>query len=161
MRQTSPVDGHPARPIRIHGFVLISGMGWLLDLAIMTSLTAAGMPVFLANCVSAGIAVSFVFLIAQRRTFVHDGSWIIGKFAAYALYNAIAILLASLAIAALAHTVFEPILATFASVVSLVVDPNWRLALASILAKVAVTPLTLYANFLFMGWLLEGKASLR
>lgn len=127
----------------------------------MTSLTALGTSVFIANCLSAATAVSFVFLIAQRHTFAHDGSWIAGKFAAYALYNAGAILLASMAIAVLAHHVFEPILA-FAFPVDLVTEKvRWVLAAASLAAKIMVTPLTLYANFLFMGWLLEGRASFR
>ena len=47
---------------RFFGFIGISGIGWLMDMAIYSLLTmAAGLPVALANCLSSFAAISFVF----------------------------------------------------------------------------------------------------
>lgn len=95
--------------------------------------------------VGAALAVTFVYITAQRKVFrlarVNLSRWI--RFLSYVLYQVIAILIASLLIAAAAfalHLLFLDLDRTVAAAI----------------AKIAVTPLTMYSNFLFMGWLIEG-----
>lgn len=116
---------------------------------------------FVSNCISAATAVSFVFLVAQRRTFVHDGSRLFGKFIAYGFYNVVAIVLASFAVAGLTHHVFDPIVLAGSNLLMQSAGTDEQLALASVFAKLTVTPFTLYANYLFMSRLMEGRTSFR
>ena len=147
---------------RIHKFALISGIGWTLDVVLFASLVAAGLRPLVANCMSAATAVVFVFAIAQRRTFVHDGSLILRKFGLYAAYNILGISLASLTVAFVAAWMLEAssrYLALDAGDLLLGFVP--LIVAVSLAAKIVITPITLYANFLFMGWLLEGRPSFR
>lgn len=126
----------PARPgwRRIGSFGVVSGIGWGLDFLVFTVLTELGSPVAAANLVSAGIAVSFVYLRSVRHVFRCAGyRW--GEFVIYAAYQVAAVAIASLAIAALAQA----------------------LAIAPLLAKVLVTPMTFAANYLFMAALLARR----
>lgn len=146
---------------RLYRFALISGAGWLLDLTVLTLLVHMGVTTFAANMVSAALALTFVFVVAQRKTFTHSGSLIFGKFACYALFNAAAVFLASVLIDVLARWLLGPATALLAASQPWMSGFVSLRVVASLTAKIAVTPLTLYSNFLFMGWLLEGRASFR
>jgi len=147
-------------PVKLHKFAAISGIGWTIDISVMTVLVWLGQITFVANLAGAFLAITFVFVVSQRRIFVHDGHFLGRKFIQYCLWHSVAVPLASLAIhllaAALEHSGGQDIWinAGMASVMP------WRVAV-SILAKGLVTPATLYANFLFMGWLLERRLSWR
>lgn len=144
--------------MRLHRFAIISGLGWLIDLSVMTLLVAAGVSIFVANLISAGIAITFVFFAAQNRIFAGIGGFLYAKFAIYLFYQALAVPLASGLIHELAHFFLSAGLGDLYPV-SLLALPI-RTALVSIVAKVIVTPLTLYSNFVFMGWLVERRISL-
>lgn len=115
-------------------FGLVSGMGWLIDFCFFVSLGWLGA----ANMVGASVAVLFVFVASVRHVFEYEGGYLVGKLIAYIVYQAIAILAASLLIDALTH---------------------WA-GLAPVLAKILVTPLTFYANFQFMSLITTGKLRL-
>lgn len=119
-------------------FGLVSGIGWLVDFCLFVSLGLLGAPVWAANMVGASVAVLFVFLASVRHVFEYEGGYLVGKLIAYIVYQAIAILAASLLIDALTH---------------------W-FGLAPVLAKILVTPLTFYANFQFMSLITTGKLRL-
>jgi putative flippase GtrA len=144
---------------RLSVFTLISGGGWLLDIGVMLSLVATGLAPFSANLLGALCGVSFVFVLAQRRVFTQDGAggvrWRL--FGPYLLWQGVAIPTASLLISAAAVALAAP--ATWAEA-ALPLAPSAAVIAAGV-AKVAVTPLTLYANFLFSGWLMERRVSWR
>ncbi|MCA8900558.1 MAG: GtrA family protein [Hyphomonas sp.] len=109
-------------------FGFVSLAGWAGDFLIFVSLTSIGVGALVANVVSAGAAVAFVYFASVRRIFSYRGRFIYSKFAAYAGYQVVAVLAASAAIAALAAA----------------------MGLAPWIAKIIVTPATFLANFLFM-----------
>ena len=77
--------------------------------------------------------MTFVFLVSAHRIFEGDGDRFLGRlFATYAVYQVIAILLASVAVDA-ATSLFGG---------------------AYLAGKLAVLPFTFTANFLFTSWLL-------
>lgn len=116
-------------------FGLVSGIGWLIDFCLFVSLGWLGAPVWASNMVGASVAVLFVFFASVRHVFEYEGGYLIGKLIAYIAYQAIAILAASLLIDVLTR---------------------W-FGLTPVLAKILVTPLAFYANFLFMSRITTGK----
>ncbi|BBU28230.1 hypothetical protein BTHE68_19640 [Burkholderia sp. THE68] len=120
-------------------FGVVSGLGWLIDFCLFVTLTAFKSPVWLANTVSATAAVLFVFFVSVRRIFEYQGHYLLGKLVRYIVYQAIAILTASVIIDLLTH----------------------HLGLAPIVSKIIVTPLTFYCNFQFMSFITTGRLRLR
>lgn len=116
-------------------FGVVSGVGWLIDFCLFMTLGWLGVPVWASNMLGASVAVLFVFFVSVRHVFEYEGSYLIGKLVAYVIYQAIAILAASLLIDALSH---------------------W-FSLKPLLSKVFVTPLTFYANFQFMSLITTGR----
>lgn len=119
-------------------FGMVSGIGWLIDFCLFVSLGWLGAPVWAANMIGASVAVLFVFFASVRHVFEYEGGYLVGKLIAYVVYQAIAILAASLLIDALTR---------------------W-FGLAPVLAKILVTPLTFYANFQFMSLITTGRLRL-
>lgn len=114
-------------------FALVSGLGWLLDLAVLAALTShGGWPPFAANIVSSSLAAGTVFLVTRKRVHAGADGALSGRVAAYLLYTLLVILLASAAMEALA-----PRLAAATSHET-----------AVLLAKALVTPPQLLCNFL-------------
>jgi putative flippase GtrA len=148
---------------RLPAFAVVSGCGWMLDFLLTAGLVATGAPAAAANAVGATCGVTFVFFAAQRRVFVTGDRVLVRPLLAYLGYQAGAIALASAAIGLLASVLAAPSAAVLGAVVGSVVGPDapGAATLAAAAAKVAVTPATLYANFLFTGWLLEGRVSWR
>lgn len=144
---------------RLSRFTLISGGGWLLDVGVMLGLVAAGAGPFAANLVGALCGVGFVFVFAQRRVFTMIGGggvrWRL--FLPYLLWQSVAIPTASALIAVVAGLLAEPAAWTEERLPA----PISAAVLAAGVAKVTVTPLTLYANFLFSGLLMERRVSWR
>ena len=54
---------------RLSIFTVISGLGWLIDMVLFLALVRAGMDPFFANLIGAFVAVTFVFVFAQRHVF--------------------------------------------------------------------------------------------
>jgi len=148
---------------RLSRFTVISGIGWTLDFTVTLCAVWAGAAVMTANGIGALCGVSFVFFAAQRQVFRRMRGGQLRLLASYLCYQAVAILAASWLIGVAADALM-PAAAALSSLAGdwLAPDllPPTRVSAAAV-AKALVTPLTLYSNFLFMGWLLEGKVSLR
>ncbi len=109
-------------------FAGVSGVGWLIDFTIFTSLTLNGAHPGLANFASSCAGVSFVYFMSVRRIFLYQGRFLWLKWIVYLAFQATLIGCVSLVI-------------TWASA---------RFPLPPYVFKVAVTPFTLAINFLFM-----------
>lgn len=118
---------HAQRAVR---FALVSGMGLVLDLALFLLLVRSGVHPFVANMVSSGAGLSFVYWSSVRRIFRYHGRFIVPLFAAYVSYHTCGTLVVSELISLLIHAGVPPAL-----------------------AKVGVLPLTFSANYLFMSWM--------
>lgn len=119
-------------------FGFVSGIGWLIDFCLFVLLGCFGTPVWVANTVSASVAVLFVFFASVCHVFEYEGGYLLGKLLTYIAYQVVAILVASFLIDALTQW-FE---------------------LVPVLAKIIITPFTFYANFQFMSFIATGKLRL-
>ncbi len=135
---------------RLSRFTILSGIGWMIDVSLTLGLVSAGLAVVFANAIGATAAVTFVYITAQRHVFrLNPGRLSASeRFGAYVLYQVVAITVASVLIGAVAW-ILAGVLAELSP------------TLIAAIAKIVITPLTLYSNFLFMGWLLEGRLAWR
>ena len=143
--------------MRLHRFAFVSGLAMTMDIGIMSTLVWHGTSTFLSSIVGASVGICFVFMVSQRKIFVHDGRFLILKFCAYYLFQSLLVLVAAAwiqeASTILVETGWLPLLFSAPT-------PSTYTVLASLLAKGMIAPFTLYSNFLFMGWLLERRISL-
>ena len=66
----------------------LSGMGWLLDFALLLSMVGGlGVPPFAANIVSSGVAALTVFLLSRRLIFNRSEGALGTRIAVYLLYQ--------------------------------------------------------------------------
>jgi putative flippase GtrA len=120
---------------RILKFAGVSGAGLCLDYAVYTLLCASGVPAGWANLVSAGLGVTFVFVVSARRIFASSERFLLGLFAVYAVYQLAAVSTASWLVGEATH----------------VLDGRY------LLGKTLVLPLSFTANYLFMSWLFGAR----
>ncbi len=147
-----------APQVRLHGFALISGIGWLIDFGLFTLLAYGGVDLFLANLIGAATAVTFVFVTARRFIFRDLKRPLAHAIAAYVLWNLFAVLLASIAVDRVAELLSSSGLVSDA----LAAFPaGWATASRIVppLAKILVTPVTMYANYVAMGVITERRFS--
>lgn len=120
-------------------FVGLSGIGWLLDMLAYTLLGMCSKQLFLNNLVSSFLGVSFVFFTSTKLIFQNNSSLALRyKYLIYLLY--------------------QVVLIAFVSKLLVIVDANLtglvaESALSSvqyIMAKIAVTPITMILNFIVM-----------
>ncbi|HEX2838102.1 MAG TPA: GtrA family protein [Phycisphaerales bacterium] len=150
---------------RIGRFGVVSGLGLAMDFSISVVLRELGAHPFVANLTGAACAVTFVFFASVRHVFEAQPAQRGRKYAAYMLWQAAAVPAASLVIAlltplgeSLAQTGSEYLHQWgFDQVARIAARPGTGF----LLAKCAFTPVTFYANFLFMGWLLTGRVRWR
>ncbi|HEX8513074.1 MAG TPA: GtrA family protein [Allosphingosinicella sp.] len=157
LMETDP-DIQSTGKVRLHGFALISGLGWLMDFGLFTILAHNGLDLFIANILGATAAVAFVFVTARRLIFRNLKRPLAAAIAAYVLWNFVAILLASAAIDSLAALLLSSGILS-GMVVS--ASSGW-FTLAQIVppaAKILVTPLTMYSNYVAMGVIIERRFS--
>ena len=128
-------------------FVLVSGAGWLIDFGVYTYLTLFGkISVLYANIFSAIPAVTFVFFVSTKNIFAakcKEGLW--GKYFFYLLYQLFLVLLVSW----LAQVLYDCLLASWLGT-RIVFDGQLQ-----IMVKLAITPVTICANFCVMQILTE------
>jgi putative flippase GtrA len=124
------------------GFVLVSGVGWLLDLVSYTALTqVAHLAPAYANFISSMVGVTYVWMIALNRLF---GKGDYGKslfLPVYWSYQAASILAYSLLIGLAVSTGFTLWLSQLSHLPPAVV------------AKILLTAPNLVTNFIFMSFL--------
>lgn len=150
---------------RIGKFGVVSGLGLAMDFSVSVVLRELGAHPFVANLIGAACAVTFVFFASIRHVFAAQPARRGQKYAAYMLWQAAAVPAASLVIAMMTP-MGESLAATGARhLEQWGLDPIARIAARPsagfFLAKCAFTPVTFYANFLFMGWLLTGRVRWR
>ena len=121
--------------MKILKFAGVSGAGLCLDYAIYTALCAGGMPAGWANGISAGTAVTFVFLVSAHHIFEGAGGFLLRLFLVYAIYQVIAVAAASWAV----HAATE------------LFDGRY------LLGKTVVVPFSFTVNYLFMSWLFASR----
>ncbi|WP_440113317.1 GtrA family protein [Paenibacillus sp. QZ-Y1] len=122
-------------------FIITSGFGWLLDMAIFFSCVHFfNIPVIISNFFSAGMAVIFVFFLSTKHIFQNVGAGISLKLVIYISFQLVSIFIFSI--------IIEWISSFF--VYSQSVN-----GIRQITAKMIVTPLSLITNFIVMKYLIE------
>jgi putative flippase GtrA len=124
------------------GFVLVSGVGWVLDLLSYTGLTqATGLSAGYANFISSMVGVTYVWMVALSRLFGKAGYGKSIFLPIYWSYQAISILGYSILISLVVTAEFNVWLSQLSSVPPAVV------------AKILLTAPNLMTNFVFMSFL--------
>lgn len=149
-------------PIRkllsLSSFTILSGVGWCIDFAIFNLLVARGWSGFAANLVSASIAVTFVLAVARRWIFRQHVRTLGKTIGLYAAWNVVAITAASAGIRLIAgalQTLPWDDVALMASTAT--AHPVAAATVVANLAKILITPVTMYANFVAMGYIIETR----
>lgn len=163
LTERTPLRGHDGteasgRPVRLHRFALLSGIGWLIDFAIFNLLVALGVGLFAANAIGATCGVSFVFVTGRRYIFRDVRTGMAAAILAYAVWNLLAITAMSWAIAGLGE-LLAALLPTLLRALALS-DPRLAAVLHALVApaaKIALTPVSMYANFVAMGLIVERR----
>ena len=125
-------------------FLLCSGIGWLIDFGIYWLLTAQfGFPVTGANYISSIPAITFVFFVSTRKTFLcrPDGLSKAAKYLIYVVYQLLLLTAVSF-LAGWLHPVLQGAL------------PALR-DYAKLLSKICITPITMICNFFVLRMIAE------
>ena len=157
-----PITEPPRRSsLKLPAFTLISGIGWWLDFLIFNYLVALGYTYAGSNLISAAAAVTFVLITARRWVFRNHAEKLNVVVLKYVLWNVFAVTGASFLIQLIASGL-EMI--DIAAVVSIVVwDPltaHQEIAVVANVSKLLVTPITMYANFVMAGYIIERRISI-
>jgi putative flippase GtrA len=121
------------------GFLLVSGIGWILDLVSYITLTQVfGLPAAYGNFISSMIGVTYVWAVALKRVFNRGGANGFKFLPVYWGYQTLSGLAYSMLIS---FVIVE--------LISFKVDQVVTLP-AAVLAKILVTPANLLTNFMFM-----------
>jgi putative flippase GtrA len=144
--------------LRLSSFTIVSGVGWCMDFAIFNSLIAADISYLVSNLISASFAVTFVFLTSRKWIFRnHHGSLHLAA-GEYVLWNAVAIsavsYLLKVVAALLTSLDLQPVLQIITTGTGQNID---RDLLVPNLAKILVTPFSMYANFVAIGIIIERR----
>jgi len=134
-------------------FGSLSGLGWLLDFAILMLLVGGmGAPTFAANLVSSSVAAMSVFLVSRSLIFTPESGGLEMRMAIYLAYT-----LAMICLAAGAMTLIVDALSALGS------QRDWHPGAAVLtgIAKILVTPPTLVLNFLVSRYASEQKIQAR
>lgn len=127
-------------------FIGISGLGWLIDFAGYTVLTTLGVRAGIANFCSALPALTFVFFLATKKTFVEKEHGIpLGwKYALYVLYQFVLLT----GVSFLNQTLFDLLRGVFA-------EGTLLYRYCALLTKIMITPITMFCNFIVLKRLAE------
>jgi len=116
-------------------YTLIAGTGWLIDNSTyLTLIYAARMPVFYAANIGILLGSAFVYHFATRKIFNAVAGFNWRKWTWFMIFTLIT-------------TVFW----------AAIIDGLVEIGLWPIAAKIAILPFSFYSNFLFLGWLQEGR----
>ena len=139
----------PVKGIQKQGviFVLVSGIGWLLDFGIYTFLTTVWKyPVTIANILSSIPAITFVFIFSTRKIFARKLSCLEmgSKYVIYLVYQAFLLSVVSILAGCLYSNLYSVVMQAG-------VLKNWL----PLIVKCLITPITMICNFIFMKVLVE------
>lgn len=146
--------------LKLPAFTLLSGLGWCIDFLIFNWLVGMRHSYFESNLVSAAVAVSFVLFTARRWIFRNHAENLGTVIVKYVLWNIVAVTAASFLIQ-LTATGLERLdfsRASFAIGQFIGTVPS-KVTIVSNLAKLLVTPVTMYANFVMVGYIIERRFS--
>lgn len=119
---------------RLLRFAGASGLGLAIDVLVYSALNLAGVPAGVANVVSAACGVTFAYCASLRHVFdARERTTERGLFASFWVYQALAI----------------PAASGLVALAAAALDDRW------LLAKSVVLPVTFFANYVFMSWLLR------
>lgn len=125
-------------------FIGLSGLGWILDFGTYTGLGLVWNNLVVNNTISSWVGVTFVFIFATRKVFDNVSKiplkW---KYVIYLLYQCILIFLISKLL-----NKINVILVTN-------IEISFVQQFSAIIAKILVTPLTMFLNFLVMKGIIE------
>lgn len=127
-------------------FVLVSGVGWLMDFSIYTVLSyLTDMKVIVINIISSIPAITYVFLLSNKKIFKNEHSRLSLK-TKYLLYFAyqLVLLLCISAFGELLYGIFID-----------VITVPFLLEHLKIVIKILITPITMTVNFIVMKNLIE------
>jgi hypothetical protein len=133
-------------------FAFVSSIGWVLDLGLTMWLVQLSLSPFSGSLVGAVTGVSFVYFVSRLMLLTDRGIGGPREFGLYVLWQVFAISAASAMVAIIAKLLGPVVAALCVQRVSLLAGID-TIAVASGVAKTLVTPLTLMANYLFLGWL--------
>lgn len=125
-------------------FFGISGIGWILDFIIYTSLTVfLTSRVDISNMISSFIGITFVFLFSTKKVFINNSKISLKiKYLIYIIYQVVLILIVSEVMLYLKKYFFS-------------LDIKLLLKYINIVVKVIVTPFTMLINFIVIKKLIE------
>lgn len=127
-------------------FLLVSGVGWLIDFSIFTLLSyLTSLPVMVINIVSSTPAITYVFLMSGNKIFKNTESKLSMKLK-YLIYFGYQLLLLLL-ISAFAELLF----AWFSNIFT----ADFILNNLKLIIKILITPITMTLNFIVMKNLIE------
>ena len=125
-------------------FLLVSGIGWLIDFSLYIILTAEfNFKIFYANIFSSIPAISYVFLISTKKIFTkshRNNLTIIQKYIIYFIYQLLLIFFISI----VAQNLYI-----------LVGKYNLNFKMMKIVIKIIITPITMTINFSVIKYLAE------
>ena len=125
-------------------FLLVSGIGWLIDFSLYIILTAEfNFKIFYANIFSSIPAISYVFLISTKKIFTksnRNNLTIIQKYMIYFIYQLLLIFFISI----VAENLY--ILAG---------KYNLNFKIMKVIIKILITPVTMTINFFVIKYLAE------
>lgn len=128
-------------------FVGLSGIGWFLDMSLYLMLGFRSMDLAINNMVSSWAGITFVFIFSTRFVFKNYTNCtklpLRYKYLMYLLYQALLI------------WGISTLLVQIYSLLDLYFAELWCKQISVLLAKIAVTPLTLLFNFIVMKGILE------
>lgn len=127
-------------------FVLVSGVGWLMDFSIYTLLSyLTDLKVIVINIISSIPAITYVFLLSNKKIFKNEHSRLSLK-TKYLLYFAyqLVLLLCISAFGELLYGIFID-----------VITVPFLLEHLKIVIKILITPITMTVNFIVMKNLIE------
>ena len=125
-------------------FIGLSGIGWILDFGIYSILTILCHNPELSNVISSWVGVTFVFIFATRKVFQDNGKIPLKlKYVIYLCYQCLLILFIS--------KVLNAISIFIGSRCTMEIIRN----MSALIAKIAVTPITMVLNFIMMKVIVE------
>ena len=134
-------------------FVVVSGLGWLIDTSVFMTLSGVGrwQPTA-ANVVSGSCGALFVFAVSARGIFRRNRGSLAQKILVLLAFNLVVIVISSFVLGFLTDRID-----------ALALRMAWSLPSADIklAAKILVTPVTLVLNFVVVRFLLERFVGLR
>lgn len=146
--------------LKLPAFTLLSGIGWCIDFVIFNCLVTVGHSYFVSNLTSAAVAVTFVLITARRWIFRDHAASLPVVVAKYVIWNIVAVTAASFLIQLIATGLESVDLSGITAAIGHVTGavPNKK-AIVSNMSKLLVTPITMYANFLAVGYIVERRFS--